>query len=80
MHLGMPVVAVAATEAGRAVPPQAGVVSADLDELGAALRAFVADVDAARAAGAAARAWALRRYGLHRFLTDWDLLIKEVVG
>jgi hypothetical protein len=80
MHLGMPVVAVAATEAGRAVPPQAGVVSADLDELGAALRAFVADVDAARAAGAAARAWALRRYGLNRFLTDWDLLIKEVVG
>lgn len=80
MQLGMPVVAVAATEAARAVPPQAGVVSADVDELAVAIRAFIADPAAARAAGSAARTWALQRYGLDRFLTDWDLLIKEVIG
>jgi hypothetical protein len=78
MQLGMPVVAVAATEANRAVPPAAGVVSADPDELFAAVRAFVADPEAARIAGKAARAHALDRYGLGRFLRDWDRLIREV--
>jgi glycosyltransferase involved in cell wall biosynthesis len=78
MQLGMPVVAVAATEASRAVPPAAGVVSADPDELFAAVRAFVADPEAARIAGKAARAHALDRYGLGRFLRDWDRLIREV--
>ena len=39
MHLGMPVVALAATEAPRAVPPEAGAISADVDELVAAARA-----------------------------------------
>ena len=80
MQLAMPIVAVAATEATRAVPAQAGVVSADVDELAMAVRHFVADPEAARAAGAAARAWALMRYGLDRFLTEWDLLMKEVAA
>ncbi|MGN6610011.1 MAG: glycosyltransferase [Jatrophihabitans sp.] len=78
MHLAMPVVAVASTEVPRAVPPEAGVVSADPDELAAALRTFVADPDAARAAGQAARAHALQHYGLDRFLADWDRVIEEV--
>jgi hypothetical protein len=78
MHLAMPVVAVAATEAARAVPPAAGVVSNDLDELRAGLRYFAADVEAARAAGKAARAAALERYALGRFLADWDRLLEEV--
>jgi glycosyltransferase involved in cell wall biosynthesis len=60
------------------VPPAAGVVSADPDELFAAVRAFVADPEAARIAGKAARAHALDRYGLGRFLRDWDRLIREV--
>jgi glycosyltransferase involved in cell wall biosynthesis len=78
MHLAMPVVAVAATEVPRAVPPAAGVVSADPDELAAALRTFVADPDAARAAGQAARAHALSHYGLERFLAEWDRVLEEV--
>jgi glycosyltransferase involved in cell wall biosynthesis len=78
MHVGLPVVAVAATEAVRAVPPDAGVISADPAELHAAVRHYLADHEAARVAGKAARAHALDRYGLGRFLSDWDRLLEEV--
>jgi hypothetical protein len=78
MHLGMPVVAVAATEVGEAVPPAAGVVSTDPARLRDAVRAYVHDAEAARLAGKAARAHALGRYGLSRFLGDWDRLLQEV--
>ena len=40
--------------------------------------AFLHDEDAARLAGKAARAAALDRYGLARFLADWDRLLEEV--
>ncbi|WP_030452825.1 glycosyltransferase [Herbidospora cretacea] len=79
MALGMPVVAVASTEAGEAVPPGAGVLSTDPGRLAEAARQFAADPDLARHAGEAARAAALGRYGLDRFLADWDRLLKEVV-
>lgn len=78
MHLGMPVVALATTEAVRAVPPQAGVVSTRVEELASAVWRFVHDPSAAQAAGAAAREAALSRYGLGRFLADWDALLGEV--
>jgi Glycosyl transferases group 1 len=80
MHLGMPVVALATTEVAEAVPPAAGVVSNRLDVLRDALRRFVADPDDARACGEAARAEALARYGLARFLADWDRLLAEVAA
>jgi glycosyltransferase involved in cell wall biosynthesis len=78
MHLGMPVVALATTEAPEAIPAQAGVVSTRVDALVAAAGTFLHDPDAARAAGDAARAHALERFGLARFLTDWDDLLEEV--
>ncbi|WP_084958302.1 glycosyltransferase [Thermoactinospora rubra] len=78
MHLGMPVVAPAATEAVEAVPPEAGVISTRVDTLVAALREFAADPESARRAGKAARDAALARYGLRRFLDDWDRLLAEV--
>jgi glycosyltransferase involved in cell wall biosynthesis len=78
MHLGMPIVALATTEAPDAVPAVAGTVSTDVAVLAAAVRGFVADPDAAREAGAAARAVALERYGLNRFLAHWDELLEEV--
>ncbi|MFD8594285.1 glycosyltransferase [Kitasatospora sp. NPDC059646] len=80
MHLGMPVVALATTEVTRAVPPGAGVVSNDLDELAEAVRHYLTDAAAAAADGARARQAALGRYGLKRFLADWDRLIDEVTG
>jgi len=43
------------------------------------VRAFMAEPERARAAGAAARAAALERYGLGRFQSEWDDLLEEVV-
>lgn len=80
MHLGMPVVALATTEASEAVPPQAGTISTDVDALAAALHRLVADPDAAREAGRQARAAALERYGLQRFLLDWEAVLAEAVA
>jgi hypothetical protein len=76
MHLGMPVVVLGTTEAYEAVPPGAGVVSTNLDKLQEALRRLVEDPDEARERGTRAREAALARYGLRRFLDDWE----EVLG
>ena len=72
MHLGMPVVALATTEAVAAIPPEAGVVTTRPDELAAAVWRFIHDPSEAQVVGAAAREAALERYGLGRFLADWD--------
>jgi glycosyltransferase involved in cell wall biosynthesis len=80
MHLGMPVVALATTEAPDAVPAGAGAVSTRVDRLAAAARELLADADRARAAGLAARDAVLERYGLARFLTDWDDLLEDVAA
>jgi glycosyltransferase involved in cell wall biosynthesis len=80
MHLGMPVVVLGTTEAFEAVPPEAGAVSTRLDVLEETLRRLIADPDEARERGAAARAAVLARYGLERFLADWDDLLARVTG
>ena len=80
MHLGMPVVALATTEAPEAVPREAGVLSTRVDVLLDAVRGFVADDERAREAGRAARRAALDHYGLQRFLDDWDDLLAEATG
>ncbi|MFW6641522.1 glycosyltransferase [Nocardiopsis algeriensis] len=80
MMLGLPAVVLGTTEAYRAVPPEAGAVSTDPGVLAEALRAFVEDRDLALRTGAAARRAALSRYGLTRFLDDWDRVIEEVTS
>ncbi|MCW3004164.1 MAG: glycosyl transferase, group 1 [Conexibacter sp.] len=80
MMLGMPVVALATTEAVTAVPPAAGVVSTDADALVGAARGFLADPAQARAAGVAGRTYALQRFGADRFLAEWDDLLMEVTA
>ena len=78
MHLGMPVVALATTEVPEAVPAQAGIVSTRIDTLRAGLRRLMEDPEEADRRGRAARAAALERYGLERFLADWDRLLQDV--
>jgi hypothetical protein len=78
MHLGMPVVALATTEVVEAVPPEAGVVSTRVEVLADAARRLVADPEQARLMGKAARVAATARYGLDRFLADWDRVLDEV--
>ncbi|MEV6634808.1 glycosyltransferase [Actinoplanes sp. NPDC051470] len=77
MQMGMPVIALATTEAVAAVPPDAGVLATDVTTLIEAARRLIDDHDEARRLGARARQVALARYGLDRFLADWDRLLEE---
>ncbi|MEN2422659.1 glycosyltransferase [Streptomyces rimosus] len=78
MHLGMPVVALATTEAAEAVRPGTGTLSNRPEVLARAARTYLEDPAAAAEDGARARQAALERYGLKRFLHDWERLITEV--
>lgn len=80
MHLGLPVLALATTEAARAVPPEAGAISTDVAELVRQAGILVRDPDEARARGQAARRAALERYSLRPFLDAWDALLDDVVS
>jgi glycosyltransferase involved in cell wall biosynthesis len=79
MHLGMPVVALATTEAPAAVPPAAGVVTSRRDQLTRGVATYLADHELAAETGRAARAHALEHYGLERFLRRWDRLLRSTV-
>jgi hypothetical protein len=78
MHLGMPVVALATTEAHEALPPGTGVISTRPEILAAAARGYLLDPQAAAEDGARGRRAALERYGLKRFLDDWEHVMEEV--
>ncbi len=78
MHLGMPVVALAATEVPEAVPPEAGVISTNVDVLTGALCRLITQPEEAHEMGKVARRVALARFGLDRFLEDWDRILMEV--
>lgn len=79
MHLGMPVVALATTEVPEAVPPDAGITSTNVRSLEDALRALLQDPDKATAFGLRAREHARERYGLERFLRDWDNAFEDAL-
>jgi hypothetical protein len=76
MAMGVPVLVLASTEAVAAVPPGAGVLSTRVDTLVDAAQWLVDDPAAARRLGDAARAAARARYGLDRFLGDWDRILE----
>ncbi|MFB1041933.1 glycosyltransferase [Streptomyces chrestomyceticus] len=78
MHLGMPVVALATTEAAEAVLPGTGTLSNRPETLAQAARTYLEDPGAAAEDGARARQAALERYGLKRFLHDWERVLTEV--
>ncbi len=80
MHMGCPIVALATTEVAMAVPARAGVVSTNVAELRDAAQYYLEDHDAARRAGSIARRAAALRYGLPRFLADWDRLLADVTA
>ncbi|MDQ3733578.1 MAG: glycosyltransferase [Actinomycetota bacterium] len=80
MHLGLPIVALATTEVVSAVPAGAGVVSTRPEALAEAARRFLIRPHEARMAGMAAREAALERYGLKRFLDDWDRCLTALVS
>ena len=77
MQMGMPVIGLATTEAVAAVPPDAGVLATRVDTLVEAARWLIDEPEAARRLGGRARQVALARYGLDRFLADWDRRLEE---
>lgn len=78
MHLGMPVVVFASTEAPQAVPPEAGLVSSNPRRLAGRFRELVHEPDFAVLAGKSAREHALRHFGLDAFLRRWDRVLARV--
>jgi glycosyltransferase involved in cell wall biosynthesis len=78
MHLGVPVVALATTEAPWALRDGAGLATNDWDALLQAVSTFVHDPELARERGRRARQLVRARYGLDRFLHDWDTLLEEL--
>jgi glycosyltransferase involved in cell wall biosynthesis len=80
MMLGLPVLAPAATAVPDAVPPGAGLVSASVDELARLARRLVADPDLAAQLGMAGRRYATERFGLDRFLRDWNTALSAATG
>jgi len=80
MMLGLPVVALATTAAPDAIPSDAGVVSARIDDLVAGARWYLNEPDCARNAGLAGRKQALARFGVDRFIADWNHVLNEVTA
>jgi hypothetical protein len=81
MTIGMPVVALAATELPTVIQNGVnGYVSCDLDELIAHMQELIDDPELARRLGHNARETALRRFGLERFSRDWNRAFDEVLG
>jgi glycosyltransferase involved in cell wall biosynthesis len=77
MQMGMPVVALATTEAVAAVPPGAGVLATRVDTLVEAAQWLIDEPEQGCLLGTRAREVSLARYGLDRFLADWDRLLEE---
>lgn len=73
MTIGMPVVALATTELPTVIENgKTGYVSCDLGELTARMRFLLASPDHARRMGENARLVASERFGLSRFIRDWN--------
>jgi len=79
MQLGMPVVALATTEIPEAVPDGTGIISTNVRTLVESLERLLDDPERCRELGRRGRAYARARYGLERFLQDWDRLFQEIV-
>lgn len=79
MTIGMPIVGVAGTELPTVmVNGENGYVSTDLDALVEQMRRLLADPNEARRLGEGARRTALERFGIARFVRDWDRVLREV--
>jgi len=80
MHMAMPVLVLATTDAARTVPAEAGAIATDVEDLVRASRLLVDDPEEARRRGLVAREAVLARHALARFTTDWDTLLADVTA
>jgi glycosyl transferase family 1 len=81
MMAGVPVVGLATTEMARTIENGvSGWVDTSPARLVEGMRALLADRELARALGAGARRRALERFGIERFVRDWNAAFAEVTG
>jgi len=81
MMVGLPVIGLATTEMVTAVKNGvSGYVSTDVGTLIDQMRLLLADPEEARRLGAGARCEALERFGIERFIMDWDEAFRFVCG
>jgi glycosyl transferase family 1 len=81
MLLGMPIVGLATTEMATAVQNDVnGYVDTDVERLIERMWALLADHDLAARLGAGARETARERFGIERFVRDWEAAFKSVVA
>jgi hypothetical protein len=81
MHLGMPVVALATTEIPLVLEDGVtGFSHADPSRLVDGMRELLADRALATRMGSAARERARERFGIDRFVQDWDRILRQVTG
>jgi hypothetical protein len=80
MTIGMPVVALATTELPTVIENgHNGYISCDVDELIERMRHLLADPAEARRLGENARKVAQERFGLERFIRDWNAAFAQVL-
>ena len=79
MTIGMPIVALATTELPTVIENGVhGFVSANPDELAERMQFLLDNPDEARRMGENARQLALTRFGLNRFVQDWNAVFAEI--
>jgi len=81
MHVGVPVVGMATTEMVTAIKNgETGYVATSVDECIARMRELLADREMARRMGEAGRAYARERFGIERFVRDWNAALHRLTG
>jgi glycosyltransferase involved in cell wall biosynthesis len=81
MMVGLPIVALATTEMVTVVKDGLnGFIDTDVRRLITRMQALLKDPEEARRLGAEARRTALERFGIERFVADWNNAYAEVTG
>jgi glycosyltransferase involved in cell wall biosynthesis len=81
MTVGLPVVGLATTELPTIIEDGVnGFAATDPDRLIESMRALLADPGLARRIGAAGRVTAATRFSIHRFVRNWDRLLRDACG
>ena len=79
MHIGMPIVALATTELPTVIENGVhGFVSNDMDELTERMQFLIDHPEAAAQMGKNAQMLAQERFGLQRFVSDWNQLFAQI--
>ena len=81
MMIGIPVIGLATTEMATAIENgKSGYVDTNLSTLVRRMRELIDDPSEARRLGENARKRAMERFGIGRFISDWNAVLQEVTG